>query len=143
MNWFSLNGTIGRWEFVRRLLVICASLALVFYWASDAIESAVGLKGYVLLKSASGSLMVVLCIPSIMKRLRDINWTAQLAWLYLAAGLLSVQNIILFSSLVLEVRFISATTMTPFLVINIAALAVLLVLVFKRGVPPSGRSTAP
>ena len=143
MNWFSLSGTIGRRDFALRLLVICVSLALGFYLASDAIESGIGLKGYVLLKSAFASLMVILCIPSITKRLRDINWTTQLAWLYLAAGLFSVQNIILFSLHVLGVKFISATVMTPFFVINVAAFAVLLVLIFKRGVLSGEHSNAP
>ena len=143
MNWFSLGGRIGRRDFALRLLVICVSLALGFYLFSDTIESAIGLKGYVLLKSAFASLMVILCIPSITKRLRDINWTTQLAWLYLAAGLFSVQNIILFSLHILGVKFISATVMTPFFVINVAALAVLLVLIFKRGVLSGEHRNAP
>ena len=133
MNWFSLNGKIGRKDFVIRLIVIWVSIVLAFYLASDAIANSIGLKSYFILKSAVVSLIVILCIPSITKRLRDINWTTQLAWLYLTAGIFSVQNIILFSMHVLGDSFISATTLVPFFVINIAAFVVLLVLIFKRG----------
>jgi uncharacterized membrane protein YhaH (DUF805 family) len=143
MGWFSFNGKIGRKDFIIRLIAICVSIAGVFYLAADTIANTIGLKGYIIVKSAIASLMVILCIPSITKRLRDIDWTIQLAWLYFAAAIFSVQNIVLFSLHVLGETFISATTMVPFFVINIAAFAVLLVLIFKRGVLSGERSNSP
>jgi uncharacterized membrane protein YhaH (DUF805 family) len=119
------------------------SIAGVFYLAANPIANAIGLKGYVIVKSAIASLMVILCIPSITKRLRDIDWTTQLAWLYFVAAIFSVQNIVLFSLHILGETFISATTMVPFFVINIAAFAVLLVLIFKRGVLSGERRNSP
>jgi uncharacterized membrane protein YhaH (DUF805 family) len=134
MDWFSFDGQIGRKLFIIRLIAICVSIAGAFYLVGDLIANTIGLKGYVIAKAVVATLMVILCIPTITKRLRDIDWTTQLAWLYFAAAIFSVQNIILFSLHVLGETFISATTMAPFFVINIAAFAVLLVLVFKRGV---------
>jgi uncharacterized membrane protein YhaH (DUF805 family) len=133
MDWFSFNGQIGRKVFIVRILVVCVTLGLLFYVASDLIYEAMITKGYFILKSTIESLMVVLCIPSVVKRLRDINWTTQVAWLFAIAGIFSVRNITLVAIYVLDDKFIPATVMVPIFVIYAAAIAILLVLIFKPG----------
>ncbi len=133
MDWLSFNGTIGRKDFIVRVLLIWISIGLAFYLASDIIYGVAKTKGYFITKSTVESIMVFLCIPSVVKRLRDIDWTTQVAWLFVITGIFSVRNIMLFSVYIAEDKFISATVMVPIFVIYAAAIAIFLVLIFKPG----------
>ena len=143
MDWFLFQGVIKRKTFVVRLLVIWLVSISVFYLASNMIQQGLGIKAYFISKSIAELLIILLCLPSLVKRLRDIGWSIHVAGLFVLAGIFSVRNYSLFGLYVADNQFISITALLPGLAINLASLLVLLVLIFKRGSTGNGNAFQP
>lgn len=133
MHWFKLSGKLGRKDFLVRVIVIAISFWLLFFLSSPLLLTAFDAHGYFIIRAAFSTLAVIVCLPLIAQRLRNISWTIQLVWLFAAAAVLSLPNVTLFALYALDEHFISAVLVVPILVINAAAFGLFLVLLFKRG----------
>ncbi len=133
LDWFSYKGVIGRKTFVIRILAIWIVCASIFYLVSDVIELGLGIETYLFSKSIVEFLIIVLCTPTITKRLNDINWSLYLLGIFVLAGVLSIRNYILFGLYADKDSFISVITLLPGIAIGIAAIFLMLVLMFKKG----------
>ena len=127
MNWFSLSGEINRVTFIIRLLIIWFVPALLFFLASELIQDALGMKSYLISKSALEMVIMLLSSPSIMKRLRNINWSTKWVWIFIVLPVLNIRNFILFEWDLSVFRLYSITIFM--IVISIFSLFLL----FKKG----------
>lgn len=127
MNIFTINGELNRINFFIRILLIWSAFAVLFYLSSGALEQMLGVKGYLILKSIVEIIIVLLCIPSIIRRLRDINWPVSLSTLFILIGILSIRNFLLFGININPTLFYLISTL------DIIAFILLLILIFKKG----------
>ncbi len=127
MDWISLKGQIGRKDFVIRLLIIWLIFAALIYIGYSTIGNRVEVKTLLVFKSIAEFLMILLCLPSIIKRLRSINWSSYFAGFFVLAGLFDLRNLILLG---MSISSIQAYILIAF---HFIVLVILLILVFKKG----------
>ncbi len=127
MDWISLKGQIGRKDFVIRLLIIWLIFAALIYIGYSTIGNRVEVKTLLVFRSIAEFFMMLLCLPSIIKRLRSINWSIYLAGLFAIAGLFDLRNLILLGMSISKIETYILITF------NFLVLVIFLILVFKKG----------
>ena len=127
MDWITFKGQLDRKHFIIRVLTICFVLIALFYFSSNIIQSYMGIKKYLIFKSFVEFSMVLLCLPSIVKRLRDIKWPIYFCGLFVLTNILDLRNIVLIGA--------SLSPIQTYILIglDLITLIILLFLIFKKG----------
>jgi len=133
MDWFIPRGKIGRKDFAIRVLAIMVISGGIFLLVSDLILRSFGSLGYLTFKSFVGLLIIALSLPTIIKRLRDINWPIQVATVFVFAGIFDIRNLVLVNTVIGKDNFIPVTIVAPSAILSISMLCVFVVLLAKKG----------
>jgi uncharacterized membrane protein YhaH (DUF805 family) len=127
MDWITFKGKLNRKHFIIRVLTICLILIALLYLSSNVIQSYIGIKNYLILKSFIEFTMILLCLPSIVKRLRDIKWPIYFCGLFVLSNIVNLRNFVLIGS--------SLSPIQTYILISLEliTLLILLCLIFKKG----------
>ncbi len=127
MDWITFKGQLERKNFVIRVLSISLISIMALYFSSHAIQGYIGIKNYLFLKSFVEISIILLCLPSIVKRLRDIKWPIYLSVLFVLMNIFNVRNFLLVGISVSPIQFYILTGL------DLICLFILLCLIFKKG----------
>jgi uncharacterized membrane protein YhaH (DUF805 family) len=137
MDWLSFKGKINRKQFVFRVLSIWIFFAAIFYLFRPVLLEHLDVKSLLVFKSVTEIVIILLCVPSIVKRLREIKWPVILSLLFIVSTTLNIRTLILLG--VQETPFIFYSSIC----LGVASIVVLLFLVFKRGISNSHEELLP
>lgn len=143
MSVFSSRGKINRRDFAIWILLVWLVVSIIYYFVGSLLSPEGGAGGYLVLKSVIEITAIIVCLPLVIKRLRDIGWPIKLAVVFVFAGVFSLRNYALAALYLTSDNFISASAMLPGLVFNVVALIVLLFLFFKPGAIYSNHRNQP
>ena len=133
-DWFRLSGKVGRKEFIFRVLVIITGVTLVYNLIRIYLLSTDATIARLISLSVSQLTIVILCMPSIIKRTRDINKNTQSSLIFIIAWFFGLPNYAIYALIFTDNGFIPATATAPGFITNIVAFIFFFFLVFKRPV---------
>lgn len=137
INIFTFNGTLSRTGFVIRLFlfltIIPAAfwLAISYIYKKDGVINSIGITNIESLQFIVELITILLCIPLIIRRLRDINWEVKISR-NLHIFMISAGLIIIFLSITIpeiEIGILESFLFMPFFYLYY----IFLVLFFKKG----------
>ena len=128
MDWLSFKGTIVRTQFLIRMVTILSLSYLILYFAYSFIPVSTDKIIYLTTKSAIDLFITLICLPTIVKRLRSINWSVNLAGIFFVICIFNVRNVLLVASNVSPMQFYLISS------IEVVSLIILLCLLFKKSV---------
>jgi uncharacterized membrane protein YhaH (DUF805 family) len=127
MDWLSFRGCINRKKFAFRIVTIWVIFVIPFYVFENTLTENLDIKSFMILKLIIELIIVFVCIPSIIRRLREIEWPVFLSLLFLLSTVLSIRTLLLLG--IQETAFIFYSS----IFFGIISLIIFPFLLFKKG----------
>ncbi len=126
MEWFTFKGKLTRKIFIIRVVSIWIPFATLHYFIRTNEYQMINIETRLITYSIVDLLIVLFCLPSIVKRLRSINWSVYLSSMFVLITILDFRNILLIG--------ISLSEIQTYFILGLAVTCLILFifLIFKR-----------